>query len=549
MDFNYDNSINSNNNLPERFLENIDADAKKQKKSIFNRYFEKDKALMEQADLNEDGNLTAFEVRRWIELVLIPYGKLQDAIRNNAKDVTLKIIINIANMLGIIYDGYEPDAGELRKELVEELNNYQKIDANRDGVITGEELDEANKTLSKSTTAMRNNEEGLVDGYIDNYQGTYGSCWLLSRIRGIAKKAPELYNQMIKQDKETGEVTVTIPGNSGEPFIYKISKEKLLELKKEAIQGHRSGLKGSRYHSTDIEAIAFEKAFLALENKENSKILSEVRNYLDNSTIKKPEILRGINLNDFLSMSDEEIEATRSNVCPRGSGTERDLELFIKYTRPIDEKLKKPSTLRQDYDSYAEYIRTLVEYISNVDYELDVDMEIFYDEETILKPWVKVPSTSKKKGYQIVNESFSELRDYISISQSTNGVEKPTLSYYQNNVSVKSGGHNVDSFRMLLGSSTKINKYEKGDMSDNKIKKILENAVPNNKQVVCCGFALNDLGLFTDHAYLVESISTNGKSVILSNPHNSEERINLSIKDFLNIFENITIATLPDKIL
>ena len=102
---------------------------------------------------------------------------------------------------------------------------------------------------------------------------------------------------------------------------------------------------------------------------------------------------------------------------------------------------------------------------------------------------------------------------------------------------------------MLLGSSTKINKYEKGDMSDNKIKKILENAVPNNKQVVCCGFALNDLGLFTDHAYLVESISTNGKSVILSNPHNSEERINLSIKDFLNIFENITIATLPDKIL
>ncbi len=548
MGFNYDSSINSNN-LSEISVENDEIVEKKHEKSIFNQYFEKDKALMEQADLNKDGNLTAYEVRRWIELVLNPCGKLEDAIRNKAKDATLKIIKNIANMLGIVYDGYDPEAGELRKELVEELNNYQKIDTNRDGVITGEELDEANKTLSKSTTAMRNNEEGIVDGYIDNYQGTFGSCWLLSRLRGIAKKAPELYNQMIKQDKETGEVTVTIPDRSGEPFIYKISKEQLLELRELSLQCHRNGWNKSKYYSTDIEVIAFEKAFLALEDKENFKILSEVQNYLDNSTIKKPENYKGVMLNEILNMSEKEIEALRGKESLASDGSLEDLIYFIKFTKPKDENSIKPSINSEDYNSYAEYLKALVSYISTVDYELDIDKEKFYNDSVILKPWIKRYSSTKERYIRVSNKAFDELYQYIKVSQPLNGVEKPPISYSQQNVSVRSGGDHRTSFYMLLGHSATVEEYNNGDLSGNKIKKILTEAVQSENKIVCCGFASNNLGFITDHTYLVENIEKDGKKwIVLSNPHNAEKKEYITEKEFLELFESITVATLPDKI-
>ena len=100
---------------------------------------------------------------------------------------------------------------------------------------------------------------------------------------------------------------------------------------------------------------------------------------------------------------------------------------------------------------------------------------------------------------------------------------------------------------MLLGNSASVDKYENGDLSSNKMKKVLEAAVQSENQVVCCNFKPgNENRFYKNHSYLIEAIYEKG--VVLSNPHNAEDEIWITYKEFLELFEAITIATLPDKI-
>ena len=544
MGFNYDNSVGSNNNFIESNSgENNMPEFKKILNfSIFNRCFSNNKTEIDKADTDKNGLLSITEVRNWIKFTLITQGNLQDLPTNSENNSIKNIVKNIANFLGITYVGENQDIQSLKIDLLKELDNYQDIDFNRDAVVTQEELEYANKILPKSTTANRNNAIGKIDGYIDNIQGTFGSCWLLSAIKGLADNAPDLYNQLITQDQETGEVTVTIPSKNGKPFIYKISKEKLLCARSKALEECRKkGIEGrSKYlFSTDIDAIAFEKAFLALERKETKEALSSVKNYLNNSVLTKPETYNGIPLDKILEMSDEELNKLSHDGVFAG---------FIYNTEPKDKSVDKPSYSRLDYTSEADYIRTIVSYCLNT--ELEIDLSIISTNDAILKPDKKI---NDEQG--CLRKEHQLLEYYIEHSTPINGVEKPNLNEIDNrntrNVSIidgdTTGGYDL---KVLLGNDVKIKTYDNENISNGEIKKLLEEYTSENRKMVFCTFKdSEDEDFVAKHRFLIKEVIKEGrKYIILSNPHDSEKEKSLSIDEFLNLYKRVVLVDLPDNI-
>ena len=81
------------------------------------------------------------------------------------------------------------------------------------------------------------------------------------------------------------------------------------------------------------------------------------------------------------------------------------------------------------------------------------------------------------------------------------------------------------------------------------MKKLLMTTTESKDMIACCSFKTNNIEQQISHSYLIESIEKdNGLWVILSNPHESEKEIKISMKDFLKFYDCVTIATIPDKI-
>ena len=499
-----------NNNMPNNVpAENAAPKTVKPKRSIFDAIFKGEDRQI--ADKNQDGSISLEEAYNYIGM--------------SGKDTGMRnmILDRLGAFLGIENNsGLDSDKDAMYKyQLQKSINVLLKVDTNADSDVTIDEI-RAAKNLTDTEKKLLNTAFGLVDGNIDNKQGSYGSCWALTAGYGLSKEAPDLYQKVVKQDEE-GNAIVTFYGLGDEPVEFKVSREYIhrMIVKRTAIVNHnnnKANMYGngeqnlSNYGSSDPDAIALEAAMSMYDKKikqEEEAYRQQLVDYVNSSTpniIEKPDI---------------------SKLAPGMS--QEDWKEFFNYYKNSESEYKNQFLFTSLIDEMTpDDIENMRTYVAN-----STPAEV-------VKPDVNKLSLSSK------------LFNYIKNSHSDT-MEKPEWKLIGNRIggTITGGGDPGRGVQALAGGTCE--KYYGYHYEDEyteltneelaKIEQILKDKQPGDKKIYSTSFKSDDKTVISSHAYFISRVE--GNKVYLVDPHDSSREISYPLKKFLGNFSDLAVNTLP----
>lgn len=473
--------------------------------SLFDSFFDgKEKDI---ADCNKDGSISFDEASNYIKnFSLQNYDSRQ-------------VLLKIAAFLGVEMKSnihYEEDSSFFN-EILNNIENLKKADKDGDQNVTFQEA-KSLEGLDKNNRLKLNRIFGIVDNEINNKQGGYGTCHLLTAGTGIAKQAPKVFENIIKQDEE-GNVTVTLYGADSEPFSIKIPN-RILRLQQERRARVKNnamihGEKATGYGSSDPEAIALEMAYANYGRKiekDNKLYLEKLQNYIDNSEFKmveKPSI-EGVTFENITQEKLDELYNYYYNSANNEGVRGNSMFVFIR---------------RKEYLTEEQFNTFINEYYPN-------------SQPIVLE---------KPKRLTAITEVENWLKN-----SSSESVEKPEMQQLKSSGSLNSGGFTERSIQLLAGGT--FRRYA----SENTKPEIIETELANitssyaesddNVNIYSADFKAADLDgkIKAGHAYLVDGYF--GEEVILVDPHDSSKKIYYPKKRFLENYKNFGINTIENKI-
>lgn len=495
-----DISLN-NNNAQYTEVESIDV---VKKNSIFDKIFGANK----DADTNGDGSVSFDEAIEYIN-------------KNYTNDKAREIILKVAAFLGVEKKnnglGIEGD-NSFYSEIIENIEILKKIDKNNDNNIDLAEVKSANN-LSEKETIKLNRIFGIVDNKFNNKQGTFGTCHLLTSGDGIARNAPEVFAEIVKQN-EKGDITVTFYGADGEPFSRTISNKAIQRRQESRARVYNEaviyGNKASKLGSSDPDAIALELALALYGNymkEKREQYEKELQNYIDNSEFKMVE-KPSIEALTYESLSQEKLDELHNYYINSVNNEGKRGSHCFAFSK------KKESLTKEQFDWFIK------EYFPN-------------SEPTMLEKPQKLSNVSAVENW--IRNSYSETFD------------KPEVKLQKGYPTLNSGWCTRDTIRLLAGgtwthyqhNSTDDVKAEEALLSFNQISPNEEETTVN---IGTASFKNTELNgqIRPNHAYLINYTTKN--YVVLTDPHDSTKTITYPIKDFLKNYADFSINTIPRKI-
>lgn len=479
MGFEIENSKTLNNQT-DNVTQSKKLQVKKSVKKV--RIFEfglnsKDKSLL---DLNKDGQVGFNEFKEYI----------------NSQNPDSKTLGKIAGILGVelsTSEDYETNI-EFYSKANKILDNLTKVDTDNNNDISIQELENA-KDLDESSRADLYRACALSDGKINNKQGNQGSCWVLAAAYGLSKANPELFNKVVKKDKE-GNTIVTFYGLD-KPFETKINRlviQTMLRQRTQKInnnlleQGNSSTI-DSQYYSSDPDAIALELAFdkyIRSVKNLNSNQDQVINNYVKNSVPKKPE---KPDINKItLDMSKDDLRQLSNYY--KNSTKENKEENYL----PYDVKYLNPETIEKIRKYVQESTPTIPEFPTEYDIKF------------------RTP-----KLYNYLKNSHSDT------------YQVPETSIYINRVgNFDNGGQPGNAIKILVGGELETISNQESDFAStvvdggkDKIRSLLlsKDIFQNKDSIYSLSFQQEDKYVINNHAYTM--INADDENVYLVNPHNT----------------------------
>lgn len=237
-----------------------------------------------QADTNNDGTVSWNELYEYIDTKVFKGTELSE----------------YANILGIriepqpVFDengkcdemqSSAKTFSVLKQQILNTIKAQQNADLNNDNVVS---YDEA----VKASNNLLNRLYGIVDGRMDNKQGTCGSCYILIAQTALIKKFPDLYSNIVqtynstnppnlddymiisgnKNNIKDGDVIIKFHGiqaKNGQKCAIIIPRARIIEQQREnnlRLNSFRLGLldKTPQFGSSDPDAVAMELAVYEL---------------------------------------------------------------------------------------------------------------------------------------------------------------------------------------------------------------------------------------------------------------------------------------------
>lgn len=496
------NNIRFNNNNTKHADSEV-IDASKKRNSVFDKIFRTNKDV----DTDNDGTISFDEAIEYIK-------------KNYTKENVKEIIFKIAAFLGVEKknNGYGIDKdNSFYNEIIENIEILKIVDKNNDNNVDLQEAKSANNLNEKETIKL-NRILGIIDNKFNNKQGTFGTCYLLTSGDGIARNAPKVFKQIVKQH-ENGDITVTFYGTEEEPFSCKIPNKRI-QREQEARAKRRNDIitygKKSQYGSSDPDAIALEVAISlyakSIKDK-NKQQEEEIQNYIDNSVFKiveKPSI-EALTYQELTQEKLDELHNYYMNSVNNSGERGCDIYAFTKNRNHLTQ---------EQFDWFIN------EYFPN-------------SKPTILEKPKKLSNSSAVKNW--IKNSHSDT------------FTKPEIKPKKGYPNLNNGWFTRDTIRLLAGGTWKnynINVTDESIIKEELANLMKKSSISNETTVdiATTGFLKPDLNgkIKPKHAYLINY--TTKTHVILTDPHDSTQIISYPIKDFLKNYHDFSINTIPREI-
>jgi len=253
--------------------------------------------LYNKVDKNKDGNISWEEMKQYSERInsLKDVKKLANQLgiplklipqEDNFENITLSDndMFERVNMMSA-QNTQKYDFERAKDDIGRTLDAMQHADSNGDNIVSYEEV---NDVKDENERIILNRLYGIIDGSIDNEQGSYDNCYAITAQTALARKRPDSYAKVfIKYSKNNPDILkdcFIINSDNNKNFkegdvivklalriksgvlTYVIPREDIIQKQREyAVQLNNNGNK-ENIGSMDPDAIALEETLKKIQN-------------------------------------------------------------------------------------------------------------------------------------------------------------------------------------------------------------------------------------------------------------------------------------------